>query len=334
MLKFYILISSSVGHLWRHFSPDYSNLSPEETVVVINTTDPIKSRDLARFCEDFDITYHITKSDGTPAKGKNSVLEIFRKSSHDYMVQIDGDDILTPHGVELYRQVAAGKSVPDAICLKEQIATILTGTPWDHKIEFSKFFTVSSVDYDAISSNLSKVLDAETVDRYISYHKEYYSLTAKYVEGNETHSRVVFFSKKAAEYEFPLDHVVGEDTLQYFRLKDAHFRGELVMACNDEAPATYIYDQNTPGIVWKHSEGHRNYDWMDKFNNAVKELNLHSSDLPLLKINYNSPPCMEDYNSAGPCHYHRGDRLLELPANATSSSVDKLWSKYSRSIEK
>ena len=56
---------------------------------------------------------------------KNELLKIFEKSDNDYCVQVDGDDFLTPYGVDLYEQIAQSSGAPDAICLRNQIAEIL-----------------------------------------------------------------------------------------------------------------------------------------------------------------------------------------------------------------
>jgi len=341
MLKFYILISKDPGRLWRHFSSNYSNLSPSEAEVVINTTDEQDERDLVEFCKDFGLSYHVTKSNGTPARGKNCLLEIFENSPHDYCVQIDGDDYLTPYGVELYKRVAAAKVVPDAICLKEQVSIVPIGTFWKPEIEIRKFFHCSpgTIDFEKMEEGLKLTKNSEeTISKWLEYQKEFYSLAQKYVEGDESHSRVVFMSKKAAKYKFREDFTVGEDTLQYYALKNAHMNKELVLVCNDEAPATYIYNQTMPGTVYKESKGNQNFDWMYEFNKEVRRLEqegiLHAKDVPLLKINYTEIPNMDDFGIVGGCQYQRGEKELRLPANATMESVNTLWEKYSTSIEK
>ena len=343
MLKFYILVSKDVGRLWRHFAPHLSNLSREETEVVINTTNNADRRELIEFCKDFNLSYHVTDSNGTPARGKNSVLEIFSKSSHDYCVQIDGDDILTPHGVELYRRIASSATVPDVICLKDQISLCSDGYSWEANFEYRKFFyndDESTDDYETLYDDFVNKLACtpEDAEKWVSYQKDFHALSRKYVEGSDSHSRVVFLSKKAAQHRFSEDFVIGEDTLFYYKLKHEHMQGNLVMVCNDEAPATYIYNQDNPGTVYVHSKGHRNFDWMREFNNEVRRLEkeglLYEEDVPLLKIEYTDLPNMNDYGSAGPVIYSNGEQELKAPANATRSSIESLWSKYAISIEK
>lgn len=335
MLKFYILISSDPGRLWRHFSPDYSALPKDQTEVIINTTSEEAERDLVQFCTDFDISYTVTKSNGTPARGKNSVLEIFSKSSHDYCVQIDGDDYLTPHGVELYQQIAESQSAPDAICLKNQVSLTCSKNISDKNLQVSNFFTYTDEDsnYEELQEEMAKDgLSEEKIQEFISYKKEFHTYCDKYVEADETHSRVVFFSKKAAQYRFREDMMIGEDTLQYYELKNAHMTGQLQMLCNDESPVTYVYRQDSGGVVYTESNGFQDWTWMRNFNAEVAKLfelgKLWEEDAPLLKIDYISPPCMEDYKLVGPVGYVKDEHMLLLPANTEMSCVKRLWKDY------
>ena len=341
MLKFYILLSHPEG-FHRHFSPHYSNLDPEKVEVVINTKDRIKERDIIELCERYGVFYHITESNGTPAKGKNELLEIFENSDNDYCVQIDGDDYLTPHGVWFYEKVASGSTPPDVICLKNQVSYCLSGEMFSNEVkkEIRRFFTIEKgdIDYKKLREGMIKHhIPENLVEKYVSYHKEYYDVQAKYVEDKEAHSRVVFMSKKAAKYRFPEELVVGEDTVFYYLLKDAHFRGELVATCNDEAPATYIYCQlSGGGTVWNHSKGFTDWSWMNKFNNFVASMSdkLWEKDLPLIKIEYEKPYVLDDLNTAGCVRYDTGSVYVELPANATSSSISAHLSHSGKPSEK
>jgi len=343
MLKFYILLSHTEG-FYRHFSPHYSNLTPEQVEVVINTTDRDKERDIIELCERYGVFYHITESNGTPAKGKNELLKIFENSDNDYCVQIDGDDYLTPHGVWFYEKVASCASVPDVICLKNQISWCLTGKMFseDHKKELRRFFTTppETLNYDELLEGMIKQrIPQKRAEVFVEYHREYYETQGKYCEDLESHSRVVFMSKKAAKYRFPEELVVGEDTVFYYLLKDAHYREELVMCCNDEAPATYIYNQlGGGGTVWNHSKGFTDWTWMRDFNEFVREMEqegkLYEKDLPLIKVEYDKTAVLDDLNTAGLLRYERDGRYVDLPANAVNSSVDYYLENYSTPIEK
>ena len=343
MLKFYILVSSNPGAILRHFSPHYSALTPDDAEVVINTQDSDFLRDAIHLCNLLGVTYHITESNGTPAKGKNELLKHFLKTDHKYCVQIDGDDYLTPHGVWLYKQIAAGKSPPDAICLKNQIALCTDGKMFEKcEKKTKRFFTITpeGPNYDKMYENMvARNIASEDATKYVEYHKTYYSTQKKYCEDHDAHCRVTFFSRKAAEIKFPEDFIVGEDTLQYYKLKHEHMKGNLVFVCNDEAPATYVYNQlDGHGTVWNVSKGFTNWEWMNEFNQEVKRYEekgfLHEKELPLLKIHYKKDFELDDLNTAGLVRYETQKHYAELPANATESSVLEYIKHYGVSLEK
>ena len=76
--KYYVLTSRNMRTLERQFS----SLRPKETVVIINTLDLEYVKDATDFCMSNDIEHHITESDGTPATGKNSLLQKFLESDN------------------------------------------------------------------------------------------------------------------------------------------------------------------------------------------------------------------------------------------------------------
>lgn len=68
-----------------------------ETHVIINTLDKEFESQMVDYCNWSGKSFVITKSDGTPSTGKNSVFEIFdKKKEFTHLIQIDGDDFLYP----------------------------------------------------------------------------------------------------------------------------------------------------------------------------------------------------------------------------------------------
>jgi hypothetical protein len=106
----------------------------------------------------------------------------------------------------------------------------------------------------------------------------------------ETHSRLVFYIKKASKYRTIPDMTLGEDTYLYYLMKDAHARGELRMFRHYERPCTYVYNQTDMGLVRNHSTSFSNHIWMEYFNEEVEELKkqnkLHEFNLPDIEIPY------------------------------------------------
>ena len=331
MLKFYILVSRNIAMVQRHLK----YLDKSEVVFVINTLDKQFEKECSQLLHLKRVNYFITESNGTPAKGKNSLLKIFEDSNNDYCVQVDGDDFLTPYGIDLYKRIASSKNPPDAICLRNQVAEILDSQetvkqkkPVTYK---NSFFKRVNTDYDELHKQLQEVsgFSEKEADKIVGYHKDYYDYGYKYVDPEEAHCRVVFFSKKAAIFRFPEEFLIGEDTLHYYLLKNEHFCGNIRMVSNDERPATYVYDQTDgQNTVFHEIYSNKNWQWMGDFNRKVKEYEkcgiLHAKELPKLKIRYDSCE-LDDLEMAGLAEIlvSNGDTIY-APANADKKTLTSI----------
>ena len=90
-----ILTSGKIEKLIRCIESVLSQT--EEVIVVCNTLDTSYVEQARKVAETYNLEFVVTESNGKPAKGKNSVLEIFRtRSQFKYYMQVDGDDYLTP----------------------------------------------------------------------------------------------------------------------------------------------------------------------------------------------------------------------------------------------
>ena len=329
-MQFYILTSTNYDALVRHFDSRYSNIEKEDAVVVINTLNEKYSAQAEDFCKENNIEYYITESNGTPAKGKNSVLDIFLESNNDYCVMVDGDDFLTPHGVWMYKNLEVMDNPPDAICLINQKSyryvknTLYALQPFT--VDYSDLL---SSDYYTMFKNEYK-LSEEKSKYFESLHYKFYAQHRKYSQDNEAHCRVTWLSKKAAKFRFNEDIVVGEDTLQMFELKNQAVLGNLNFYTTDETPATYVYDERNAGTVMKVSKFGSDYEWMDAYLNELKKMEdenkLHENvKLPELKIDYPVVYNKSDYKLTDKYIHKYNDINVELPRNATEKSIHKSY---------
>ncbi len=342
-LKFYVLTSSSMEGLVRHISPDYSNIPTSDLVVVINTLDPEYVKTASKWCEDNEIEYHVTESNGTPARGKKTLLDIFENSDNDYMVHIDGDDYLTPHGVWVYENLANTDSPPDAVFLWRQKGLIRKW--WEgegYNVENSDPFCIDFEDL--LYGDQSHVNDYREAAREagrlmgdIEYHiknsRDFWKFQYKYCEPLTQHCRLTFMSKKAAGIKFPEEVVVGEDTLHYFLLKHQQNQGNLKVLRNTEYPPTYIYDQTDVGTVVRESFGGQDTEWIVRFLNVANTY----VESGIVHENYELDDLLIDYPAGYKpdlCGYEYSNVLfdilepstgeinkVEFPANATYDSV-------------
>ena len=273
-MKFYILTSKHIECLKRHFAL----LPMSETVVVINSFDKSYVDTAVSFCSEFDIEYHVTECDGTPATGKNSVLELFLNSDENYMVHIDGDDMLTSYGVDLYKRLSMKENAPDCLVLYRQRAVKKSknGSYYIHYYPFDK----SSHDHQTMTKeDIVSYFSHEDTGNYsiekaneLAEHRLVFNdIVHKYGESHESMCRIVFISRKCAELmHYDNSLVIGEDTIQFLKLKRIALKGGLNMVRHKEKRnPTYHYMQDFEGTVKEND-----WDWLESFNKAVFDIEL------------------------------------------------------------
>ena len=270
--KYYVLTSSNIQTLERRFT----TLKPNETVVIINSLDPEYVIEATGFCTNNDIQYHITESDGTPSTGKNSLLDKFLESDNEYMVQVDGDDLITPYGRNLYRTVAHGDSPPDMICLANQLSVrspqkdflslfqkqvdsrsvrkehffipMKHRCHWTHdlKTRQTRNTYIPTVAEPEIQKLINDGIAPTVARQWMENRKVAEEYSINYGDMMNTLNRLVFYSRKAAEYtRFDTEHRIGEDALQYYQLKKLSHEGKLDMRVKNENPKySYLYMQD------------------------------------------------------------------------------------------
>lgn len=111
-----VLTSGKPEKLARCLQSVNSNSSPHERIVVINTTDPDYTSQATRIAFDHGFPVRVTESNGTPGRGKNSVIEHFMGTDADWLMQVDGDDYITDGAIaRLYYEIEQNEF--DAACL-------------------------------------------------------------------------------------------------------------------------------------------------------------------------------------------------------------------------
>jgi len=220
------------------------------------------------------IEYYVTESDGTPATGKNSVLKLFLESDNEYMVHVDGDDMITPYGRNLYR-TTAHTDAPDVICLHHQIGIQsfrselldLFRKQVDSNTVAQRFMFIPPIympchphvldSRSSIGRYIPKISEAD-VKFFLEHNPDISEETAwtwthnkkaleefyiKYNDRRNSLNRLVFFSRKAAEHMwYDPTLIVGEDLVQYYKLKKLAHEGVIDMLVRNENPKyTYLH---------------------------------------------------------------------------------------------
>ena len=212
---------------------------------------------------------------------------------------------------------------------KEQMVKILSSTEEDR---ISDLGVLSDHYKDIYGSrpDWSSIKDM-TFEQIADAHKIYYTNGYKYVDPEEAHCRVVFFSKKAAATKFPEHRMIGEDTLHYFLLKHEAHLGNISMFTNDETPCTYIYDQTDgQNTIYQEMMVNKNWKWMETFNEDVQKYKdqgiLHEEELPKVQIDYTEDYEIDSLGYSGLASFKANKNTTVLaPANASQDTILKLY---------
>jgi hypothetical protein len=289
-LKYYVLCSSNMFTTKRHLD----TIPKEDVVYVFNSNiwcDQHAEKN-SQYLADAEawaisegIDYHITYSDGTPSTGKNSVLDIFQASDNDYMILVDGDDFITPHGIWLYDKIAQSESPPDVIALEYQLGlipeyfakTLFQGTDLDPNYKPSyairsfkqckKWWERQVAGTGVPIDNMHPDGPEYSIALNAAQHK-IYSFAYDYIDNWEPHLRVVFYSKRATTSDFRFDPelIVGEDTVQYLNLKYEWSQGNINLRHLHEIYPTYVYDQRLQGTVDFENQKNEDWGWINWMN--------------------------------------------------------------------
>lgn len=271
-LKFYALVCRNLKSVMRH----NRTIATEDLVIVINTEDTEFQEAAEQYCVDAGIEHYITVSDGGPSKGKNSVLELFEASDNDYMVLVDGDDYITPHGYWTYKELAKNDYPPDVLALEYQYG-IYRESGYHPAVsllsDVARCPTLGVADTDdpdkihgfgtrvffqdkpwwehAVAGTLLPHVKGDTYSNRMSdVHQRWATHCYKYISNWESHLRLVWFSKKATTgNRFDTNFRVGEDTLFYLTLKKQALDGKFIMRHLFDRYPTYVYDTRINGIV-------------------------------------------------------------------------------------
>ena len=309
-MKVYILTSRDIERLgWIE-----QVIPQRETVVVINSLDPDYGAVASKWCEERGYEHHITESDGTPATGKNSVIKLFLESGEDYMVAVDGDDVLTRYGYKLYTAMAESGKAPDMVALyrQPQIKALPINVEWGgflDRVSDLRKMPQSLKDHYKLTYPWDKSPNGDnhvgwqtTENLYIVFRQEPYNLDGEkalhwahhreqfnhhmiaFSEAEEYMCRMVFFSKEIAkEIDYDNSLMIGEDTYQFMILKLLHQSGKYNIARRKERSIpTYIAIASDDSVTL--TEGLYNYDWLEPLNDKIKELKALKPKTQILEI--------------------------------------------------
>ena len=170
-----------------------------DVVVVCNTLDFSFVEQAKVVAEAYNLEFLETESNGTPAKGKNSVLEIFRTRSYDYYMQVDADDYLAPDALIKLAKIVDENPDVDVVGLVDGFVTCDGSTTTSNA-----FLTDGNVFEFADVQGVNKLRLAEL---------------GKLLLNNLPYNRMLLYSNNALDnFNFDENFIGSEDIVASYKL--------------------------------------------------------------------------------------------------------------------
>lgn len=168
-------------------------------VVVCNTLDFSYVDEAKKVADRHNVEFIVTESNGTPAKGKNSVLEIFRSRNNDYYMQIDADDYLTSDALTKIEKIVEESSGLDVLGLTNGSVKY-----WDKETKSDGFLLGTDIYDFANVTGANKIRLMEL---------------GKFLVDNLQYNRMLLYSKKTVNsFNFDEDFIASEDIVATYKL--------------------------------------------------------------------------------------------------------------------
>ena len=184
-----------------------------ETVAIINSKNQEFISQFSEWCEKENVKYKITQSDGTPSKGKNSVLNFLQDSEYDGVSLTDGDDLFYPTGaIQIEKHM---KHHPGTDVLIVKPADIVSNEKTNNSKEVGENKYALCWGMNVI--NLGYKYGPAKHDIFTSGHS-----AARNLGGH------VFYSKKLSNMiRYDEEQLLGEDLLLEFNLLKLHQQNKI-----------------------------------------------------------------------------------------------------------
>lgn len=210
-----VLVSSDLPRAIRCIKSCQSQIDHNldyEVCVVINTLNEEFKREMLDYCNWEGINIKLTKSDGTPSTGKNSVFEVFDdKKEFTHLVQIDGDDFLYPTFIKHIERHLKKYPLTDVLGILPCDSIYVNHEPGFYNLENGLYAGLWGTNYCSW-------------DFWISFDTD--TIFTEHNKGNV--SRLTLFSRKIPnKFFYDPEQLIGEDYKIHFDFLFAHQRDEI-----------------------------------------------------------------------------------------------------------
>ena len=183
-----------------------------ETVAIVNSQKQEFIDQFCKWCDEEQVKYKITESNGTPSKGKNSVLEFLSQSEFDGVSMTDGDDLFYPTGMLQIERHLNHHPGTDVLIVKpsDQVTNFSDSGLQINENQYAVCWGMNLV-------NLGYLYGCGKHDMFTKGH-----VAARNLGGH------VFYSKKMTQMaRYDEEQLLGEDLLLEFNLLKLHQEGKL-----------------------------------------------------------------------------------------------------------
>ena len=194
-----------------------------DVVVVCNTLDFSFVEQARVVAAAYNLEFLVTESNGTPARGKNSVLEIFRSRSHDYYMQVDADDYLAPGALSKIAAIVQENPSVDVIGL-----------------------TGGCMTYNGITTTGREFFESSEIYKFANArgaHGLRLIELGKFLAANLEQTRMLLYSKKVVNaFNFDETFIGSEDVVAAYKL---YYNPDIEFILTNEH--LYVYDLEENG---------------------------------------------------------------------------------------
>lgn len=229
-----------------------------DIVVFVNSPDRDYLKKVEETCAGYTVIE--TECNGTPGKGKNTVLDYFIQNRYDYLLPIDGDDFYTKGAVkQIVRYVKVLEDVDVLGQLENKMSYQGKETVWK---EFSK--NMASGTFAAKSRANWRTI------------RQFNRLTDDVFPFN----RILVLSQYAAKnFRYNEEILVADDLLANFVLyANANLKYYLLQNRN-----WYYYDLTDGGVLQTFATNESNSDNIKPFFDKIKELDFSLSKATIVE---------------------------------------------------
>jgi hypothetical protein len=236
-----VLVSSDLPRAIRCIKSCQSQIDYNldyEVCVVINTLNEEFKREMLDYCNWEGINIKLTKSDGTPSTGKNSVFEVFDdRKEFTHLVQIDGDDFLYPTFLRHIERHLKKYPLTDVLGILPCDSIYVNYEPGFHKLENGLYAGLWGTNYSSWAWWIPFDTDTIFTDD---------------TKGNL--SRLMLYSRKITnKFFYDPEQLIGEDYKIHFDLLFAHQKDEISFWFTS-ASDTWVRDTTSVGIQKQESK--------------------------------------------------------------------------------